>query len=182
MIGQKCPSSLAVGTVLYSAYFNVDYPSGKVSGDIYEEVVRSIKRSPNTGNDSKKYVHVVRKIDGVTWVDTTKPPATRYGKKTEKTEGWASSIPSYYRTKFVLSDNLPMGFCTTRLLAIKSAISGIKRSLLWYDAELAIYRKDGTDQKHIDELIKEKQGVERSLTLAKSFLTKEKNKREKATK
>ncbi len=182
MIGQKCPASLAVGTVLYNAHFDVDYPSGKVSGEVYEEVVRSIKRAPNTSNDSKKYVHVVKKIDGVTWVDTTPPPATRYGKKPEKTEGWASSIPSFYRNSFVLSDNLPMGYCTTKLLAIKSAISGIQRSLGWYDSELATYRKDGADQKHIDELIKEKQGVERSLTLAKSFLTKEKSKRAKATK
>lgn len=175
---QKCPASLRVGTILYSAFFDTSEDTGKATGRIYEEVVRSIRRRRNSSPDSPKFVNVTKKIVGLTWVDTTKPPATRYGKKPPKTEGWASYISPMCQTNFVLGADLPHGICTTKLLAIKSAISDLQNDIEWYDREIAEHKKTLIpDAEHLAELVREKNDVEKSLRLAKSYLTKERNKR-----
>ncbi|MBQ0600910.1 hypothetical protein J7S78_14015 [Klebsiella oxytoca] len=177
-VRQKCPASLSVGTVLYSALFDICENTGKVTGTIYEEVVRSIQRRRNSTPDSPKFVNIIKKIDGLTWVDTTKPPATRYGKKPPKTEGWAPYISSMCQTTFVLGSDLPPGICTTKLLAIKAAISDLQNDIKWYDGEIAEHKKKLIpDEEHITELLREKGDVEKSLRLAKSYLTKERNRK-----
>ncbi|MEQ0217771.1 hypothetical protein ABLV18_27225 [Klebsiella sp. CN_Kp114] len=175
---QKCPASLSVGTVLYSALFDTCEDTGKVTGRIYEEVIRSIQRRRNSTPNSQKFVNITKKIDGITWVDTTKPPAMRYGKKPPKTEGWASYIPSMCQTTFLLGSDLPPGICTTKLLAIKAAISDLQDDVKWYDVEIAEHKKSLTlNEEHITELVREKGNVEKSLRLAKSYLTKERNRK-----
>lgn len=176
---QKCPVSLRVGTVLYSALFTCD-DAGKATGKIYEEVVRSIQRRRNSPPDSPKNVNVTKKIDGLTWVNTTKPPATRNGKKPPKTEGWASYISPICQTSFALGSDLPSGICTTKLLAIKAAISELQDDIKWYEDEIEEIKKTTIpDEEHLAELLREKTDIEKSLRLAKSYLTKERNKRGK---
>ena len=123
---QKCPASLRVGTILYSALFDTSEDTGKATGTIYEEVVRSIQRRRNSSPDSPKFVNVTKKIVGLTWVDTTKPPATRYGKKPPKTEGWASYISPMCQTNFVLGADLPHGICS-------SVCGGLQPMIYLYD-------------------------------------------------
>lgn len=159
---QKCPASLTVGSVLYSAFFDTDYDTGKTTGTVYEEVVRSIQRGRNTAPDSPKFATIVTKIEGLTWVDTTKLPATRYGKKQPKTQGWASYIPESCKKRFVLGRDLPPGIYTTRLLAIKSAISYLQNEIKWYDENIATTKKEtSSDAEHLAELVREKEGFEK---------------------
>ncbi|HBV4315188.1 TPA: hypothetical protein MDX48_003328 [Klebsiella quasipneumoniae] len=69
-------------------------------------------------------------------------------------------------------------FAPPNFLQIKSAISDLQNDIEWYDREIAEHKKTLIpDAEHLAELVREKNDVEKSLRLAKSYLTKERNKR-----
>lgn len=176
---QKCPASLKVGSILHSVIFMVE-DTGRVSGTFYEEKVRSIRRKRNSSPDSPKYATIVTLIDGVTWL--SKPPfSLRKSSERKKFQpGWASYIPEVYQKSFSVERNLPFGVYTTRLMAIKSAISDLKDEIAWYENELAGNGDDGKPEgEYLTELLREKDENERCLKAAKTALTKERNKRDK---
>ncbi|EOC0011620.1 hypothetical protein ACI0X9_003305 [Cronobacter turicensis] len=179
MLRQKCPSGLRIGSVLYSALFHIDDNTGKATAIIYEEVVRSIRRRPNSSPDSSPFVRTVTRIEGLTWL--TKAPASRRGSKLSKTPFepcWATYIPEICQKYFSSTGDLPFGLHTTRLMAIKSALNGLSEDLSWYVKEIAGKGDAGVPEgEHLEELLREKGEVERCIRLAKTTLTKERNKK-----
>jgi len=179
MLRQRCPTGLHVGSILYSALFYVDDRTGKATATIYEEVVRSIRRRPNSSPDSAPYVKTVTRIEGLTWL--TKAPASRRGGKLSKAPFepcWATYIPEICQKYFSSAGELPYGLHTTRLLAIKSALSGMTDELSWYVKEIAGKGDAGVPEgEYLEELLREKGELERCVRLAKTTLTKERNKK-----
>lgn len=175
---QKCPVSLKEGSVLYSAFFSVDDDTGSASGTIYEEVVRSIRRRRNSSPDSPQYATVVTRIDGLTWI--SKPPLSlkTAAQKRAFSPGWAAYVPKSCLTSFPVGGFLPRHLYTTALLAIRHAVSEHQDDVHWYENEIAGKGDGGLPEgENLEILLKEKKDAERCLKLAKSALTKERNKR-----
>ncbi len=133
---QKYPASvIKVGVNLYTATGVVW--DGKVCIDVNEWVVRSIQCKRGTKSkfgfkniypeDSAQYVNVTQRLDGITW-----------GKLSKKTGdyGWKKSIPAEYREQFQVGADLPSGFYTTKLQALKYALGDELNHIEWYESEL----------------------------------------------
>ena len=119
---QKYPhSKIKVGVTLFSVSTDTDPDTKKVSVDINEWIIRSIKKKRGSQssygckvfqfNDSDdKYVHCSQKINGLT-----------YGKLSNKKGdyGFFKSIPLCCKKKFKVGEHLPDGIFTTILAAAK---------------------------------------------------------------
>ena len=111
MKAQAYPSSvIRKGAVLYAAvYYISDDDKAKV--EVTEWIVRSIQKRRNS-TSAQRYVNLAQKLDGITW-----------GKRSRKNGdfGWLPSIPSWCLQQFREGGELPFGFYTTRLAALKFA-------------------------------------------------------------
>ncbi len=113
---QKPPASLSVGSILYR-YDAYTYDDGSRTVDAEEWVVRSIRAKRNSisrwgvkasrFNDQRKMINITHRINDITW-----------SKKT----GWEKSISLFHRKQFPLGEELPNGFYTTPLQALKYSI------------------------------------------------------------
>lgn len=151
---QPYPSSkMKEGATLYSAMAFAD--EGKLSVDIDEWIVRTIRRPPG---GKEKAVYLTKKIVGVTW-----------GKRSRKNGdfGWLPNTPEAFRKQFVEGDPLPYGILTTRRAALmhvhKVQKSRIKR--------LETYVSDAGEQE-AEELRRNLADEQRLLPLIRRRITK----------
>lgn len=170
---QKYPASvIKVGAVLYTASGVVW--DGKTSIDVNEWVVRSIQCKRGTKSkfgfknlypeDTAQFVNVTQRVDGITW-----------GKLSAKTGdfGWKKSIPAEYRDQFKVGSELPNGFYTTKLQALKYALVNEQDHIKWYEAELK-NPESSYDKQELEIELAEAKLVAKAL-LAR--ITREKNKK-----
>jgi hypothetical protein len=121
------PERIQSGDIFYSASAGYCDEEGKCYLDLDEWHVRSIRarrgskshRAKALGLDVKKQVNLTRK-GKYTWV-----------KKSSKNGdyGWSSSISSMDRESFYLGDNLPIGYFSTPLKALKNERKNIEKKL-----------------------------------------------------
>lgn len=168
---QKYPASvIKVGAVLYTASGVVW--DGKASIDVNEWVVRSIqcKRGSKSKfgfknlypEDSAQYVNVTQRVDGITWGKLSKATGDY---------GWKKSIPAEYREQFKVGSDLPNGFYTTKLQALKYALVNELGHIKWHETELQNPESSYDKQELELELAEAKQVVK----ALKSRITREKN-------
>jgi hypothetical protein len=167
---QKYPSSkIKAGAVLfkYEAYC---YDDGTSQTECQEWVISSIMRKRGTqsmfGRKSvfahiyhQKFVHIKQVVKGITW-----------GKLSTKNGhfGLFKKIPSRYKDEFREGYDLPTGYYTTKLAALKYAIwneqDSINRCTKWMSEE--------TEQSEKDEWLVDINDSEKLLKLLKTRLKK----------
>lgn len=147
-------SVIKVGTVLYRAYSYVD--EGKTVTGFEEWVVRTIRARRNSsiwlGRDVKKMGWEIPKM-----VNLIEKSEITWGKLSSKTGdyGWRKYIPERNRKQFPVGVDLPRGFYTTKMAALKFQIADRKRDLTFHENELSIE----TDPDDIAELTSDKAEV-----------------------
>lgn len=138
---QKYPETkIKVGATIFkvTAWTDCD---GKTQTDIEPWVIRSIQRKRGTATrwgvkcrlaefHMQRYVNMTYKDEGISWV--------RLSRKVGHF-GWAKSIPRSHRRQFPAGYDLPCGFYTTILAALKYALQDkettLKRYVEWQAEE-----------------------------------------------
>jgi hypothetical protein len=173
---QKYPASIIkVGAVLHKVVAHI-YDDDSQEIDFQEWVVRSIRKKAGTqsrfGHKSseahfyaQKYVHITHKC-AVTW-----------GKLSTKQfhRGWKKSIPEWNRWSFMVDQDLPRGFYTTKLSALKYAIADTKEDLTRYKQ----YQNDEEDPVEFADWNESITDAEKSLKLLTRRLKRMKSEKEK---
>ncbi|EGQ8101756.1 hypothetical protein [Vibrio parahaemolyticus] len=178
---QKYPSSvIKEGAVLYR-YDAIAYDDGTYEVECQEWIVRSIRRKRGSktvmggrksfladfASSDIKYVNMTQKKKGVTW-----------GKLSKKhfDFGFLKSIPQAYKQQFAVGSDLPKGFYTTKLAALKYELKHNEISL----KESQRYLKIETDPDCIAEHEEEIRDYTKCIQLLKSRLTRMNNEKRKA--
>lgn len=177
---QKYPSSvIKEGAVLYR-YDAIAYDDDTYEVECQEWIVRSIKRKRGSktvrggrksfladfASSDVKYVNITQKKKGVTW-----------GKLSKKhfDFGFLKSIPQQYKQQFAVGSDLPKGFYTTKLAALKYELKNNEISL----KESQRYLKIETDPEYIAEHEEEIRDYTKCVKLLKSRLTRLNNEKKK---
>jgi hypothetical protein len=173
---QKYPSSvIKEGAILYR-YDAIAYDDGTYEVECQEWIVRSIKRKrgsktvmggsksflADSASSDIKYVNITQKIKGITW-----------GKLSKKhfDFGFLKSIPKRYKQQFAVGSNLPNGFYTTKLAALKYELKS--NELYLKESERCL--KTETDPECIADYEEEIRDYSKCVKLLKSRITRLKN-------
>lgn len=169
---QPYPESLKKGSVIFRVAV-YGFEDGRSGIELEEWVVRTIQM-PRGSKSSfgvkhsdvkpwiKKNVNLARRIKGTTWVNGA----------------WAGKISSWNKESFRKGPVLPDGFYTTELKAFKYAVKDCEKSV----GDCEQYKQEELDCKEIDQEAIEDWDLEieqykNQLRLAKSRLTRFRNKK-----
>ncbi len=148
--------------MLYAAvYYISDDDKAKV--EVTEWIVRSIQKRRNS-TSAQRYVNLAQKLDGITW-----------GKRSRKNGdfGWLPSIPSWCLQQFREGGELPFGFYTTRLAALKFAKVSLQEEVQYCEEELKKPQAEEDTLQLQGELVEN----QRLLKAAGSMVKREQNKK-----